>query len=111
MHSPPTPSQERQDRLGSGAEDGQLRHPPVLHQDRACPLPQVHLPHLQLQPRPGGDMHNYVEDMEERLRAVAEFKSFQKDILVATDVASKGLDFREIQHLINYNMPDTRISR
>jgi superfamily II DNA/RNA helicase len=25
---------------------------------------------------------------------------------VATDVASKGLDFSEIQHVINYDMPD-----
>jgi ATP-dependent RNA helicase DDX41 len=25
--------------------------------------------------------------------------------LVATDVASKGLDFPDIQHLINYDMP------
>ena len=46
------------------------------------------------------------KDMEERLRAVSEFKSFKKDILVATDVASKGLDFPEIQHVINYDMPD-----
>merc|ERR1712086_268715 len=46
------------------------------------------------------------KDMEERLRAVKEFKSFKKDILVATDVASKGLDFPEIQHVINYDMPD-----
>lgn len=27
-------------------------------------------------------------------------------MLVATDVASKGLDFEEIQHVINYDMPD-----
>lgn len=46
------------------------------------------------------------KDMEERLRAVEEFKSFKKDILVATDVASKGLDFPEIQHVINYDMPE-----
>jgi len=46
------------------------------------------------------------KDMEERLRAVKEFKNFKKDILVATDVASKGLDFPEIQHVINYDMPE-----
>ena len=27
-------------------------------------------------------------------------------MLVATDVASKGLDFPDIQHVINYDMPD-----
>ena len=46
------------------------------------------------------------KDMEERLRAVAEFKAFKKDILVATDVASKGLDFPDIQHVINFDMPE-----
>ena len=28
------------------------------------------------------------------------------DVLVATDVASKGLDFPDIQHVINYDMPE-----
>jgi len=46
------------------------------------------------------------KDMEDRLRAVAEFRDMKKDILVATDVASKGLDFPEIQHVINYDMPE-----
>ena len=46
------------------------------------------------------------KDMEERLRAVAEFKACKKDILVATDVASKGLDFPDIQHVINFDMPE-----
>ena len=29
-----------------------------------------------------------------------------KDVLVATDVASKGLDFPAIQHVVNYDMPE-----
>lgn len=44
--------------------------------------------------------------MEERIKGVAEFKNHKKDVLVATDVASKGLDFPQIQHVINYDMPD-----
>ena len=36
----------------------------------------------------------------------AAFKGGAKDVLVATDVASKGLDFPGVQHVINYDMPD-----
>lgn len=43
---------------------------------------------------------------EERSLAVDEFRSNKRDILVATDVASKGLDFKEIKHVINYDMPE-----
>ena len=46
------------------------------------------------------------KDQEERTRAVQQFRSKAKDVLVATDVASKGLDFPQIQHVINYDMPD-----
>lgn len=34
------------------------------------------------------------------------FRGGRKDVLVATDVASKGLDFADVQHVINYDMPD-----
>jgi hypothetical protein len=45
-------------------------------------------------------------DQEERSRSVEAFRKHEKDVLVATDVASKGLDFPDIQHVINYDMPD-----
>ncbi|ENN75170.1 hypothetical protein HUJ04_008370 [Dendroctonus ponderosae] len=46
------------------------------------------------------------KDQEERSKSVEAFRKHEKDVLVATDVASKGLDFPEIQHVINYDMPD-----
>nr|CAD7461476.1 unnamed protein product [Timema tahoe] len=46
------------------------------------------------------------KDQEERSRSVDAFRKGQKDVLVATDVASKGLDFENVQHVINYDMPD-----
>lgn len=44
-------------------------------------------------------------DQEEREKAMREFRNGAKDVLVATDVAAKGLDFPNIQHVINYDMP------
>ena len=47
------------------------------------------------------------KDQSEREYAIATFKDGRKDVLVGTDVASKGLDFPEIQHVINFDMPKT----
>jgi ATP-dependent RNA helicase DDX41 len=45
------------------------------------------------------------KDQEERNEAIKLFKDGKKDILIATDIAAKGLDFAEIQHVINFDMP------
>jgi ATP-dependent RNA helicase DDX41 len=46
------------------------------------------------------------KEQEERNEAIQSFKQGQKDVLVATDVAAKGLDFpQSIQHVINFDMP------
>ena len=45
------------------------------------------------------------KDQDERSAAIDDFKAGRVDVLVATDVASKGLDFPDIQHVINYDMP------
>ncbi|MDR2512906.1 MAG: DEAD/DEAH box helicase [Puniceicoccales bacterium] len=42
----------------------------------------------------------------ERTEALAGFKSGKYQVLVATDVAARGLDVRGISHVINYNVPD-----
>eukprot|EP00405_Crypthecodinium_cohnii_P018308 CAMPEP_0206449164 /NCGR_PEP_ID=MMETSP0324_2-20121206/17928_1 /ASSEMBLY_ACC=CAM_ASM_000836 /TAXON_ID=2866 /ORGANISM="Crypthecodinium cohnii, Strain Seligo" /LENGTH=638 /DNA_ID=CAMNT_0053918493 /DNA_START=84 /DNA_END=2000 /DNA_ORIENTATION=+ len=44
-------------------------------------------------------------DQEERHEAIKSFKEGTKDVLIGTDVASKGLDFPAIQHVINFDMP------
>ena len=43
---------------------------------------------------------------EEREHSVRGYRDGKKDVLVATDVASKGLDFPNVQHVINYDMPE-----
>jgi ATP-dependent RNA helicase DDX41 len=45
------------------------------------------------------------KDQEERNEAIRLFKEGKKDVLIATDVAAKGLDFPDIQHVINFDMP------
>ncbi|XP_065828204.1 probable ATP-dependent RNA helicase DDX41 [Oscarella lobularis] len=65
------------------------------------------------------DMHEYLllkgvdavaihggKDQEERQWAIRQFREGKKDVLIATDIASKGLDFSDIQHVINYDMPE-----
>ena len=42
---------------------------------------------------------------EERNMAIKQFRAGEKDVLIATDVAAKGLDFPNIQHVINFDMP------
>lgn len=42
---------------------------------------------------------------EERQDAIAGFRNGTKDVLIGTDVASKGLDFPAIQHVVNFDMP------
>ncbi|KAI6036809.1 P-loop containing nucleoside triphosphate hydrolase protein [Pisolithus microcarpus] len=42
---------------------------------------------------------------EERQYAIKAFKSGAKDVMVASGVASKGLDFNDIQHVIIFSMP------
>jgi ATP-dependent RNA helicase RhlE len=48
-------------------------------------------------------------DMKQNHRqsAIDGFRSGKYDILVATDIAARGIDVSEISHVINYDMPDT----
>ncbi len=41
-----------------------------------------------------------------RTRALAQFKSKAPPVLVATDIASRGIDVDEISHVVNFDMPD-----
>jgi len=42
-----------------------------------------------------------------RQQAIDGFRSGKYDILVATDIAARGIDVSDISHVINYDMPDT----
>ena len=48
-----------------------------------------------------GDM-----SQEARERSMAAFKAGKKDILIATDVAARGIDVDDVTHVINYTVPE-----
>ncbi len=43
----------------------------------------------------------------ERIRTLDQFKKDQINILIATDVAARGLDIPDVTHVINYDIPQT----
>jgi ATP-dependent RNA helicase RhlB len=47
-------------------------------------------------------------NQRQRLKIINQFKSGDLKILVATDVASRGLHVEEISHVINYDLPHDR---
>lgn len=43
----------------------------------------------------------------QRLRTLEKFKNSEIQILIATDVASRGLDIPNVSHVINYDLPES----
>ena len=41
-----------------------------------------------------------------RTRALADFKSLKLNVLVATDIAARGLDIDQLPHVVNYELPN-----
>ena len=42
-----------------------------------------------------------------RSKALADFKSGKARVLVATDIAARGLDINQLPHVVNYELPDS----
>jgi ATP-dependent RNA helicase RhlE len=47
------------------------------------------------------------KSQSQRERALEQFKSSRPPVLVATDIAARGLDIREVSHVVNYDLPMT----
>ena len=43
----------------------------------------------------------------QRLRALEQFRRGRSQVMVATDIAARGIDIEEISHVINFDIPDT----
>ena len=48
------------------------------------------------------------KSQSQREKALARFERGEIDTLVATDVAARGIDVRDVTHVINYDMPEDR---
>jgi ATP-dependent RNA helicase RhlE len=46
------------------------------------------------------------KSQSQRMRALAEFKSGKLQVLVATDIAARGIDIEELPHVVNYELPN-----
>ncbi len=46
------------------------------------------------------------KSQRQRERALAQFENWEVDVLVATDVAARGIDVSGISHVINFDPPD-----
>ncbi len=42
-----------------------------------------------------------------RVRAMDGFRNGDYDVLVATDIAARGIDVEQVSHVVNYDMPNT----
>ncbi|GAA3915895.1 DEAD/DEAH box helicase [Microbacterium invictum] len=52
-----------------------------------------------------GSVHGDMSQ-EARERSMAAFKAGKKDVLIATDVAARGIDVDDVTHVINHTIPD-----
>ncbi len=43
----------------------------------------------------------------QRLRALEQFRQGKNQVMVATDIAARGIDIEEISHVINFDIPET----
>ena len=46
------------------------------------------------------------KSQNQRTRALAEFKQNKTQVLVATDIAARGLDIHQLPHVVNFDLPN-----
>ena len=77
--------------------------PVIIFSERKSDVDEIH-EYLLLKGVEAAGIHGG-KDQAERNDAIKLYKEGLKDVLVATDIAAKGLDFPAIQHVINFDMP------
>ncbi|PLW78456.1 DEAD/DEAH box helicase [Cohaesibacter celericrescens] len=46
------------------------------------------------------------KSQSQRVRALADFKAGQTNIMVATDIAARGIDIDDVSHVVNFELPE-----
>eukprot|EP00605_Chrysophyceae_sp_TOSAG23-4_P000505 GSChrysophyteH1.ASY1.ANO1.567.1 assembled CDS len=77
--------------------------PVIIFSDRKGDVDEIH-EYLLVKGVAAASIHGD-KSQAERNDAIRQYKECTKDVLVATDIAAKGLDFPDIQHVINFDMP------
>ncbi len=72
-----------------------------VHRNNSAELVASKLEHYKI---PAADLHGaFVK--EERKRAMDDFRAGRVNVLIASDLASRGLDIRGVTHIVNFDAP------
>ena len=84
----------------------QTQFPPVIVFTSSIQAVDFLVRHLRKEQFHVAGLHSD-KSQEYRFKLMTGFKDGKVDVLVATDLASRGLDIPEVTHVINYDIPDT----
>ena len=84
----------------------QTQFPPVIVFTSSIQAVDFLVRHLRKEQFHVAGLH-WDKSQEYRFKLMTGFKDGKVDVLVATDLASRGLDIPEVTHVINYDIPDT----
>ena len=74
-----------------------------VHRNKDAELVKAKMEHYRI---PVGDL-NGTRDKLERKRAMDEIRSGKMQVLIASDVAARGLDIKGVTHIFNYDAPSS----
>jgi superfamily II DNA/RNA helicase len=84
----------------------QTEFPPVIVFTSSIQAVDFLVRHLRKEQFHVAGLHSQ-KSQEYRFKLMSGFKDGKVDVLVATDLASRGLDIPEVTHVINYDLPVT----
>src|SRR5260221_6625004 len=90
---------------GEVADGSENSYDSVLTYDGPKPGPKKIAPRLQQANHAVAVLHSN-RTQRERIEALEGFESGKYEVMVATDIAARGLDIAGVSHVINYDVPE-----